>query len=412
MNNEQLQFLEYLKKALHPNLEINCDYSKDIKTIFQIAESQKVFPVIYAEIARLPEYRKNDGVLLARRKAADSVVRQAGKTEAFLNLYKKFSEKGLFPTVLKGIICRKCYGNLEHLRESCDEDILVRGEEFRAVCEVLYDEGYLGENTIEITDKLLLEMQEMTFYNPRTLLSVEVHTNPIGKENKIRRQINDFFCNIADRIDVPFRLSNGGTVLIRTYCDTDHFLFLIFHAFKHFTFYGFGIRQCIDILVFQENKADTIDWKKVKQVLQRFGVLTFLADMQQIGKEYLGFDFQLIANERHSKDLVEDLLLNGVYGNSTQAQRTAEGLTSAVLDANLYKNKKFKTWLYTVFPKRERLIQLHPELVNKPWLLPVCWIKRIWRLLKHAKDYKGDLYKESIEISNRRVALMKKYKIF
>ena len=67
--------------------------------------------------------------------------------------------------------------------------------------------------------------------------------------------------------------------------------------------------------------------------------------------------------------------------------------------------------LKTVFPGKESLAAEYLELVDKPWLLPVCWIKHGLRFLKHYKESRGKLLTESMEISKKRVELLKRYEV-
>lgn len=55
------------------------------------------------------------------------------------------------------------------------------------------------------------------------------------------------------------------------------------------------------------------------------------------------------------------------------------------------------------------MINQNPEIIEKPWLLPVCWIRRWGRFLLHNKENGGGLAGESIRISQRRIDLLKKY---
>ena len=54
---------------------------------------------------------------------------------------------------------------------------------------------------------------------------------------------------------------------------TDHLLYLILHALKHFLYSGFGIRQVCDIALFSERYRDEIDWSRVKTELQSVSAL-------------------------------------------------------------------------------------------------------------------------------------------
>ena len=132
--------------------------------------------------------------------------------------------------------------------------------------------------------------------------------------------------------------------------------------------------------------------------------------MITIGNRYLGFSLSSPYQPNCPEDLLEDLLSNGAFGNTTQAQVTAVQMTVAAV-ASEQKNNKLLLLIKTIFPSKGRLMPLNPELADKPWLLPVCWVKRWGRFLKHNRQNGGNLAAESMAVSERRMELLKKYKI-
>ena len=67
--------------------------------------------------------------------------------------------------------------------------------------------------------------------------------------------------------------------------------------------------------------------------------------------------------------------------------------------------------IHTLCPDRRYMERNYTYLKNHPFLLPAAWVSRIRKYLKETKQTNGNDAKESIEIGNRRVDLMKKYKI-
>lgn len=80
-------------------------------------------------------------------------------------------------------------------------------------------------------------------------LSVDAHINPMEYENNLRTKMKDCFKNVFDNsVQMEIDLQ---TIYTMSY--TDHFLFLVLHAFKHFTSGGLGIRQLVDILLLKKS---------------------------------------------------------------------------------------------------------------------------------------------------------------
>lgn len=412
MDKEQIVLLSLIRNALHDEKKVEIQVSDmEWNKVFSYAHRQNILPIIVNEASKMPNVKEDSYFKQYHTRSLRIVLEQAKKTEYFLQIYKQFTNQRIYPIVMKGLICRKLYQKYANHRISSDDDILIKKEDFDAVKNILEKYGYVCEKP-DITWKQLEKVQEITFKNPKLGLTMEVHVNPIGHENVIRDVMNDFFTDVFENsIFEEFMDSKREVINVRTMNQTDHFLFLILHAFKHFTVSGFGLRQCMDILIFQERNVEKIDWDMIQKRLNQIGALQFLADIQWIGNTYMGFTHVLITSPNCPMDLLEDLLLNGVFGNETKAQRTARGFTGAVVSVETENPHFIKKCFFTIFPQRKSMISFHPELVEKPWLLPIFWVKRIGRLLFRKKVFDGDLLAESKKISNRRVALLRKYKV-
>ena len=68
---------------------------------------------------------------------------------------------------------------------------------------------------------------------------------------------------------------------------TDHFLYLVFHTFKHFTAGGFGVRQVLDIMLYEQKHYSNIEWNYVWKSLKEIHADRFFGDLVYIGNKYL-----------------------------------------------------------------------------------------------------------------------------
>ena len=105
------------------------------------------------------------------------------------------------------------------------------------------------------------------------------------------------------------------------------------------------------------------------------------------------------------------MIIGGVFGNSTTAERAA-GRTIQFAIENYLKQKKnnaLTVLIKTLFPKRVYLLSKAPYLQDKPWLLPIAWIQRWGRFIKGTRSAGDNVVAESVQISQRRMKLLKKY---
>ncbi len=406
MNTWEYNFLSILKSAVHGG-DVVLGQPVDYGRILDQAKEHNLQALVGETLCQdktfiaRPEYERVFSMVMGQVNA------QAVRTDAFLKTYRQLSREGIHPIVMKGLICRLLYGDYGDHRPSCDEDILIRREAFDPVRKVLEACGFKLEDRQEaVTKKQLEELQEITFYNKEAGLCLEVHTNPFGRETGLRRKMNDYFLKVFDN---PRTVEIEGTK-IYTMNHTDHFLFLVLHAFKHMMTSGFGIRQVLDILLYQERYGTEIQWTYIYQSLRQIGADRFYGDIIAIGNRYFAFHLSAPDKPNCPEALLEDLLNSGAFGNTTQARMTATQMTSAAI-ASGKKTGTGMLILKTVFPSRSRIMAMNPQLADKPWLLPVYWVKRWGRFLKHNKENGGNLAAESMAESRRRMELLKKYKI-
>lgn len=75
------------------------------------------------------------------------------------------------------------------------------------------------------------------------------------------------------------------------------------------------------------------------------------------------------------------------------------------------KSNSFEMLLKTMFPSKRQMINRFPELHEKPWLLPLCWLQRFVRASKYESSSNRSYVAGSLKISKRRIELLKKYDI-
>jgi hypothetical protein len=147
------------------------------------------------------------------------------------------------------------------------------------------------------------------------------------------------------------------------------------------------------------------------EILHDFKTDSFWVDIVHIGNLYLGFALPVLHEATCPGELLEDIILCGAFGNKTQAEETAAKATK-LATGNYLKNKRSNTLLMiwnSIFPSRAYMVYQSPHLEEKPWLLPIEWMKRWKRFLKKNCNNDGNLAVESMKISQRRMKVLKKY---
>ncbi|MCD8074213.1 MAG: nucleotidyltransferase family protein [Lachnospiraceae bacterium] len=420
MTETEKAFLTILRDALHPGNDTDLGYDceldiTDWADVLTTAKMQNLFPFIYDAATAYPSFSAfEEAHPECFPVVTASMTAQMQKTDAFLSLYKSFLSAGLSPITMKGIICRELYGERADFRPSGDEDILIEKKDYEKAVEILEACGYRKEAD---PDKEMAVIQEVTFHSEE--LTVELHLNPFGVDSTTREKMNDWFRDVFRSKEI---VKIKG-VPVRTMTPTDHLLFLVFHAFKHFTGGGFGIRMMLDILLFAEKYGERIDWEYVDAGLADVGATGFLADLVEIGDRYLGFT-QI---QRYNSvcrletvcpdELLEDMFRRGTFGNSSNADRTAGRIVADTVQkgksGKTGKNgseSKLKSYFRLLFPSWKTWCAWRPYLKDRPWMVVCEWFWRIGRYIRGETSSSNmtDLDK-SYKIAEERMILLGKY---
>ena len=385
--------------------------AEDWKDFFSLCQYHQILPMIYDTVYGCPAFVTfpQQEVQAVKGQVIRQVMIQSRKTEEFLILYKELLRAGLTPVVVKGIICRNMYREPDY-RCSGDEDVLIPKEQFGKCHDIFLANGMKPLNP----DKDPEAEDEVPYYKDRGALHIELHKELFASESEAYGDLNELFAGVFDRM---IQEEIGG-VKIYTMSHTDHLFYLILHAFKHFLHSGFGIRQVCDIVLYAESYGADIDWEYILEKCRGIHADVFAASLFDIGRKELNFDPEKAcwpeswsSMETDSADLLEDLLAGGVFGDSSMSRKHSSNITLQAVTEDKKGKKAGASLLHSLFPDRRYMEKKYAYLKEYPFLLPAAWVSRIRKYLKETKQTSGNDARESIEIGNHRVDLMKKYKI-
>lgn len=390
-------FLQALSAALK-NEYVPWDHPlsrNEWEEILSLAEAHRVLPMVFQAVYACPAAKLADKRLMTfyRSCAIQMVALQTWKSAEFHPLLQALQEAGIQPLVVKGVTCRELYPNPDH-RLSSDEDVLIDPEQFAACHRVLTEFGL----TTRDPDS---DSYEIGYVRPDSSLYVEIHRSLFPEEHTAYGDMNRFFTDVRSRA-----VQQRG---VPTLHPTDHMLYLLCHAFKHFLHSGFGVRQVCDLILYANAYGSQIDWNYILTCCREIRAEQFAAGLFRIGWKYFGFSLeqsryplQWQAIYVDETFLLEDILQAGVYGSADK-----DRLHSSSLTLHAVSNQKQGTSgsiFKTLFPSARDMEGKYPYLKDKPMLLPIAWTDRI---LKYSKSTANPT--DSIRIANNRIQLLKKY---
>ena len=194
---------------------------------------------------------------------------------------------------------------------------------------------------------------------------------------------------------------------------TDHLLFLILHAFKHFLHSGFGLRIVTDICLFTWRHGDRVDFSRIHEICAQLRCDAFVAAVYRIGERFFDLPIpeQFVMKNLDIGPILADILASGLHGAEIDRLHSANITLRAVSDRNQGRVPAASGLRATVFPSAEKLSGRYPYLQKRPWLLPVAWVSRLGSYFRTRRQYGEQNPVESLRIGKERVELLREYNI-
>ena len=398
MNDNDILLLEALSAALRGE-GVSWDEGRvaSWSALIRLAQAHNVLPMLAQAVWDDPALRKEGATLSLSRTARRLVIHQARRTGDFLLLCRCLQTDGLNPVVLKGLVCRSLYPYPEQ-RPSVDEDLLIAPEDFAR-----YHEKLLASGLTLAEPGIGLEEEPEVAYEGGGLY-IELHKSPFPPDSEAYGDCNALFEGALKRA-VSVRVDG---VTVNTLAPTDHLLYLLCHAYKHFLHSGVGIRQVCDVGVFSERYGSEIDWARIARDCASIRIDRFAAAIFRITERHLGFAMPEAFSD-YSVDegpLLTDMLTGGLYGAEDE-DRLHSGIMTLDAVAAQKQGRRRRSLAASLFPSAASLTGRFPYLHARPWLLPLAWAQRAAGYLKNSRTSAA----ASVEIGEKRVGLLKQYHI-
>lgn len=380
---------------------------EDMSQVLALAQNHHVLPMIFEAVYACPAAASlTPGVIAeCRRGTLHLVMGQTVKTEEFLELYSHLRREGIEPLVVKGIICRNLYPRPDY-RHSGDEDVLCGEHQFKACHKAMIRFGMEPCSSS-------LDSYEVPYRKEDGALYIELHKTLFAQNSDIFGDCNRIFDRAFQH---PAQVVIQG-VPVATLDWSEHMLYLILHAFKHFLHSGFGIRQVSDMILFANAYGERVDWDYVMKKCKGLRAERFAAAIFAIGEKYLVFSPEKAhypqswrALQVDPDPLLEDLLCGGIYGSADPSRVHSCNMTLNAVEADK-KGKRGGNVRSTVFPPAKQLEGRFPWLRRKHWLLPAAWCLRLAVYVKDVITRSDSSAADVIRVGSQRVELLRQYDI-
>ncbi len=268
------------------------------------------------------------------------------------DLIQTFEEHSIISQPMKGSVMKFVYPTPE-MREMSDIDILIREEDMEAAADILKQRGYYLEETMEQHD----------VYIKKPYMCIEVHSALYDR--KVDEIQYEYFKDLSKRV------LREGHRYTYDFSKEEFYVYMMAHMAKHFAVKGCGIRNLVDIYVYNRKYASEMDRALIERELDACGIRTFVEHMERLTAIWLEGEDSTIFYD----DLFEYMMNSGIYGKGENdiwyrfAQEDISGKDS----------KQLQRWFW--FPPLTYMKRHYPWLEKRAYLLIVAWIVRAFRAL-------------------------------
>lgn len=364
MKKEEKFLIEICNAYLYKQ-NITLDESIDYSRLFSVCREHNLIAITFAVIKNSP----NKGAVPAATYKLfedgfyETIVKYDSQTGVIDDINRLFSDNGIRHIFFKGAEIREYYP-VPEVRAMGDIDVLIDKENNGAAKELLTANGYELKNSNGPVNDYL-----------KNGVLIELHTKIVSGKVGSSNAESGF----------EGAMSNAEYNGLRGRLNADYQLaYLITHIAHHFWFYGAGIKLILDLAVVQ--KRFDIDYDRVLDILDDIGLKKFGQVILTLCSKW----FNVGPNYCHDISITQEFVISfGAFGN---AKRNKAAVVTRKQLEDGKKPSPVMSRLRLLFPPYSKMknIPYIKFIENRPWLLPIAWIYRLFYNLKHRRSLVAD----------------------
>lgn len=356
--NEALSLMYVCHCALNgEKVDLNALSTIRPRELYQLAEAHSLNALIsYAMEGAVPEemmayWKKSREQSLRRNILLDAEGR---------HLCKVMDEKGIWHMRLKGSVLKDLYPRME-MRQMTDQDILFDTTHREEMREYMLGRGYDPKGHHDTHHDI---------YHKPPVYNIELHHTLFELHCDLR--MVDYYRNVKDERMIP----DGDGTCGYHFSDEDFYIYMVAHAYKHYTDRGVGLRSLVDVYVY-DSKKPNLDWAYIDRECAKLGMDRYEQTCRSAARKLLGQNApeELTAEEL---DMVLFCVDSGTHGS--EAGFIRQELRSAGAEGTrvTFGHKLRYLWKRT-FPSAKWMRENDRMARKHPRLMLFAWIARLFR---------------------------------
>lgn len=281
-------------------------------------------------------------------------------------LLKSMEEKGLSHLLLKGNRIAECYPKAG-MRKMSDNDILFGFVEESNTGYQIKGATNSGEKSSRIAVKIVRDIMKKRGYSQIEKGIVhDIFEKPPFYIFEMHKKLMSRQTSLYTYYENPWKraIRNPENQYEFYFLDEDEFIYMLAHAYKHFSQAGCGIRILADLYVFIQKKKASMDWEYVRKELKELHIDAFAKQMYDLSEKLLGMDRKEILPEE--LQTLKFMLGAGSYGK-----------TEIRVNRETEKDGRFVYVLQRIFPPKLFWYETFPICETYPWMIVFFWLYRV-----------------------------------
>lgn len=254
---------------------------------------------------------------------------------------------------MKGSVLKKYYPRTS-FRQMADLDYLIEPGKIEEVAPIMKQLSYEADD--------VGSEDSHDVFAKKPYLEVEMHRRLLPPTEENHWHTDDIWERLEDSFD------NRN---IKKMTWTDYYLFHLLHFEKHYSMGGIGIKPVVDQYIIMKKLKDKIDFDEVNAILPKMNYVEFEKIVQGLADAW--FDDGEMSEELEGP--AEFIINSGAFGTFKEYQKFSVERYKREQGIKTKKGYFFRR----MFMERERMEYIYPSLKKHRWLLPFCWIHRLFK---------------------------------
>lgn len=333
----------------------------DLDALFVLAKSHSVSAMVCMALEKTAAFTNADPSAKAKwLDAKNKAIRKNLLLDSErVALMEELERAGIWHMPLKGSILKDWYPQYG-MREMADNDILFDEAKRTQVKELFLKRGYTVESFHKGNHDVYMKPPVFNYEMHTSLFSSGEYEDLAGK-----------YANVKDRL-----LPDEGRKFRYHFTQEDFYVFVVTHAYKHYSHGGTGIRTLADIYVMNQKIGQAMDWNYLEKELNSLGIQDYEKNSRELSGKIFSdkplSEVQLTSKEQEMLRYYMGATTYGTVGNSVSNR-----LQSMQADGKpVTRLTKIKYCLGRLFPGRKWCKEPYPFFYRHPYLLPTLWV---WR---------------------------------